>query len=413
MQTVVTQTEKVAAKPSWLRSPQRVWLRRVIFQVHLWLGIVVALYSIVIGLSGSALVFKEQIQHATEPELYRASTAPRTVTLDQMVHRIEADRPGWRVSGLQHFDEGNVPVTALMGRRGAPPTPNYRAVIFDRNSGQILRDRMRFDGVLGWITNLHFYLLAGKPGIMISGWMALGLLILCLSGVVLWWPGVKRWAGALILRLHRNRHRDTLNWKRLNWDMHSVVGFWCSLALLAVSFTGIYFAFPKTVRNITVLATGEDPRKAAAEDEAAPKKPAPSKLPALTVDQAIDAARRALPAEAPAGYFATPYKPGGPFFVTGYYRGALPYSQLIRVTLDPHTGSVLDYSDSTKSSRGLRAVQYFFTVHFGSFGGDGALGIVVRILWVLVGIAPALLAVTGLIMYWNRKLHPMWRRMKA
>ena len=36
----------------WLRHPQALWLRKAIFQVHLWLGIGVGLYIAVIGVSG-------------------------------------------------------------------------------------------------------------------------------------------------------------------------------------------------------------------------------------------------------------------------------------------------------------------------------------------------------------------------
>jgi uncharacterized iron-regulated membrane protein len=50
-------------------------------------------------------------------------------------------------------------------------------------------------------------------------------------------------------------------------------------------------------------------------------------------------------------------------------------------------------------------------VHFGLFGGDGVLGLLVKIVWVLLGIVPALLAVTGLLMYWNRNLRMVWRRL--
>nr|WP_218623917.1 PepSY-associated TM helix domain-containing protein [Granulicella sp. dw_53] len=386
-------------------------MRRAIFQIHLWIGVIVSLYCIVIGLSGSALVFKEEIERATEPELYHVAPAPRQTTLDQAIRRIEAERPGWRVSGLENFEQPQTAVLALMGRKDTPPNANYRAVSFNPYTGAVLRDRMRFDGVLGWTSNLHFYLLAGKTGLLISGGMALGLLLLCVSGLILWWPGVQRWAAALILRLHRGGRR--VNWKRLNWDLHSVLGFWSCVALLAVTFTGLYFCFPAPVGGVTVLVTGGSIHKALAEVEAPDRKPSPSTRPIMTVDEAVAVARKALPAEAPAGYMSLPHKPGAAYSVTGYYKGALPFSQLVRVSLDPRTGEVLGYTDTTHQMRGLRVIQYFYTVHFGSFGGDGALGLFIKILWFLLGLMPALLAVTGLIMYWNRKLRPLLRTLST
>lgn len=405
--TAVRYASGTTAPPTWWRSPQRVRLRRAIFQVHLWAGVVLALYCIVIGLSGAALVYKEQLEQRSLPPV---PPGPRQVTLQEALGQIEADRPGWRVSGLQEFALDRHAVRALMARTGAAPDANYRAVLFNPNTGAVLRDRMRFSGTLGWLANLHFYLLSGHTGLLVNGWMCLGLVLLCLSGLVVWWPGQRRALHALVLRIHRRPHQRSLNLKRLNWDLHSVVGFWACAALLAVSWTGLYFCFPAPVRAVTMLIAGDRPHIAHRVDEAPPTSSVAGSLPSMTVDRAVAAAQQALPPDAPAGYMSLPLKAGAPYAVTGYYRNSLPYSRLVNLTLDPHTGAVLSRSDTTQMPRGDRIVQYFFTVHFGSFGGKGLLGSLVRAVWVLVGVAPALLAVSGLLMWWSRQLRPALRR---
>jgi uncharacterized iron-regulated membrane protein len=107
-----------------------------------------------------------------------------------------------------------------------------------------------------------------------------------------------------------------------------------------------------------------------------------------------------------------PLTPHAPYRAIGYYKEALPYSQLVRIVLDSHTGALLASSDTRKEDRGARVEQSFVAIHFGLFGGAGPLGLLVKILWVLLGMVPALLAVTGLLMYWNRSLRMMWRRMR-
>jgi uncharacterized iron-regulated membrane protein len=296
----------------------------------------------------------------------------------------------------------------MMDRIGAPPSSNYRMVVFDPGNGHVFADRMRFDGALGWLANLHYNLLMGRRGLLISGWMALGLLVLCLSGMLLWWPGVRRWTGALVRRLHRRHGRRDLNWKRLNWDLHSIIGFWCCPALIVVTWTGLYFAFPAPVRNITLMATGGLAQQRS-NDEGSPPRPVSRSAPLLNVDQAIAGARLELPSDAPISYIPMPARPCSPWYITGYYRGALPFSCLASITLDPGTGAVLRSTDTKKQRFRLRALQYMFTVHFGSFGGLGLLGIAVRIAWILLGIAPAALAITGMLMFWNRKLRPSYR----
>ena len=405
MPAALTQPERIAATPTWWRSPQRVWLRRALFQVHLWVGIVLASYSIVIGVSGAALVFRGQIE-ARQQRSFHLSTEPSTLTLTEVLRKIEFDRPGWHVTGLKLQDRRDVPLSAMMGRKGSGREGDYRSILFDPRTGQVFQDRMRYDGLLGWLAQLHFNLLAGRKGLLVSGWMSVGILILCLSGIVLWWPGVARSAGALILRLHRNQHRRTLNCKRLNWDLHSVIGFWSCATLTVVTVTGLYFAFPKPLRNFAVVVTGGSIHQADLEEDVRPRKAAAGTAPLLTIDQALAAARRELPADAPPGYVAIPMRPGAPWYVTGYYRNALPFSKLVSITLDPRTGELLSSSDTTKHMLGLRALQYVFTIHFGSFGGDGILGLIVRVLWVFLGLAPAALAITGLLMFWNRKIRP-------
>jgi uncharacterized iron-regulated membrane protein len=390
---------------NWLQSPQRVWLRRALFQVHLWVGVLLAAYAFVIGITGSVLVFKEEIEHQMWPAVFQVASGPRQITIQESVNRIQGARPGWVPFALRDFTRPNEATTVLMRRTNAPSTPNYREVSFNPYTGQVLLDRLRYAGLLGWIDNLHVYLLSGQSGLRVSGAMALGLLILCLTGIVLWWPGVKRWSAALVLN-------PKARWRRLNWDLHSVVGFWSCVALLVVTFTGIDFAFPDAVGNFVELATSGSLSVQEAQATQPKPKLAVNDAPIMTIDEAMEAARRGLPQAAPAGYMSLPANSKSPYHVTGYYTGALPYSQLVRMTLDPHTGAVLYQSDTRNETLGSRVEQSFTTIHFGSFGGSGVLGVIVKLIWVLLGIVPALLAVTGLIMYWNRKLRPAWLRMK-
>ena len=404
----VTRTETPRAtkrsRASWLRSPQRVFLRRAIFQVHLWLGILLAIYSVVIGLTGSALVFKEEIEQATQPRLYHVSQGPQQITLDAAVRRIQSARPGWVVFAMEDFAQPERATTVLMRSTTAKSTPNYRMVSFDPHTGQVLFDRLRYAGFMGWLSNLHVYLLSGETGLLVSGWMGVGLLLLCLSGLILWWPGVQRWAAALVIN-------SKASWRRLNWDLHTVIGFWASAALIVIIFTGVDFAFPGPVGNLIEVATGGSLSTRAASSAALKKPTLTSTAQVITIDQAIAAAYRALPKDAPPGYLQLPAHAGSPYKVTGYYTGVAPYSQLVRISLDPYTGALLTLNNTRQQTRGQRIEQYFVAVHFGSFAGEGVFGTLVKGCWVLLGIVPALLAVTGLVMYWNRKLRPVWRRM--
>ena len=384
-------------RSTWLRSPQRVFLRRALFQIHLWSGVILAAYAIVIGLTGSALVFKDELLRKLEPTLYHVLPVARQTTMDATVHRIEDSHAGWIAFALRDFDKPTQATELLMRAATGGPTPNYRVVSFNPYTGEILLDRLRYAGLPGLLSNLHVYLLSGETGLLISGWMALGLLLLCLSGLVLWWPGVQRWVSALVF------HRRS-SWRRTNFDLHTVIGFWMSAGFILVIITGLDFAFPGPSGRIIEFVSGHGYHDTGVSLDAIAHKPQCSATLVLTVDQAIAAAYKALPPYAPPGYLQLPSSPGSPFRVTGYDRGAAPYSHLVRIVLDGHTGALLASSDTRDQDLGSRIEQYSVALHFGLFGGAGRLGVAVKILWVFLGMVPALLAVTGIVMFWNRKL---------
>jgi len=56
----------------FLNRPQRLWWRKAIFQIHLWGGVVLCLYMLVIGVTGSILVFESELEHVAYSHLWRA-----------------------------------------------------------------------------------------------------------------------------------------------------------------------------------------------------------------------------------------------------------------------------------------------------------------------------------------------------
>ena len=97
-----------------------------------------------------------------------------------------------------------------------------------------------------WLVNLHENLLAGSTGRLVNGIGAICLISLCLTGAVIWWPGVKNWRRSL-----------TVSWRahfaRINWDLHSALGFWCFLFILLWGISGIYFSFPHLFDALFIL----------------------------------------------------------------------------------------------------------------------------------------------------------------
>jgi uncharacterized iron-regulated membrane protein len=160
----------VSAWQQWLQHPEKLWAHRLIFHIHLWVGMLAGLYIFLMSLSGSMVVFRNELENSA----------------------------------------------------------NFNGRIF---------------GAVEWLVDLHTNLLAGDVGRSVNGVGAASLTLLCLTGAVIWWPGIEHWRRSL-----------TLNWKaslaRTNWDLHNILGFWCFLFVTMWGISGIYFAFPRPFNDL-------------------------------------------------------------------------------------------------------------------------------------------------------------------
>lgn len=114
----------------------------------------------------------------------------------------------------------------------------YLAFMSLTGSMIVYRNELSGWPAMQWIVKLHTTLLAGAPGRFVNGVGAASLTLLCLTGAVIWWPGIQHWRRSL-----------TVSWEahfaRINWDLHSALGFWCFLLVLEWGVSGVYFAFPR------------------------------------------------------------------------------------------------------------------------------------------------------------------------
>ena len=398
-----------------LHTPRRTLARRAAFQIHLWCGVIIGLYTALIGLTGSALVFRDEIERALRPNLYVLAPTVNTVpqpTLDQLLATAVKALPDWQPRGFEQLPEtpATMPIHPvllyMMPRPGhavmAPHsfTPDQLLVSFDPRTGALLDARSRYAGVLGFAANLHYYLLAGNRGYLVNGVLAIAFLGVSLTGWILWWPGIRRVVSALRLHgLHRSHHGTKWNWKRLNWDLHSVGGFWSNPALIAIIATGIFFVFSQPILRVIAFTTGTDPRVIQAWYADPKLLPHPANAKPITVQEAWVQASAALPPGTHINYLALPTGPDDAFEAIAYHPRTAPYAQPLRVYIDPYQGSILKRFDSRSLPLPMRAVLYVYAVHFGSFAG-----LFSRVLWCCVGLLPTALLTSGLVMWWNRSL---------
>jgi uncharacterized iron-regulated membrane protein len=367
-----------------LHRPRKLWARKALFQIHLWLGVLLSLYVVVIGLSGSILVFQDEIRLASLPHVQLDQT--HVAPLSAVVARAHERFPASRLTFVG-FPQMQNPWWTLYLEN---PQGKRHIVYADAESGTpVPRARRLF---IDFVLDLHVYLLVGQTGFVVNCVAGIGLLALAITGAILWWPGIKLWRRALTVSLR-------LGWRRINYDLHNAVGIGTLVIVSWWGITAVYFLFPVKVAALVNFISPIVAMKSPAAPEPAPAAPSRAAVASL------DAIARSLPAAASNGLsgVALPDRPGGE--VTVYVDRAKPgdFSHRDIFTFDGHTGKLLTvwhYGDN--KSLGDWVLWLMYPLHFGTLWGFG-----VKVLWALLGLALSLLSMTGLLMYWNRKLRTL------
>ena len=217
----------------WKRRPQTVWLRKLLFQAHLWTGIGLGLYVLLMSVTGSAIVFRRELMRslALEPRV-AVGPAPR-MDVGALTQIAQRDYPDYEVTRVSLRKNPDQAAEIWLERPG-----KKLQRLFNPYTGADLGNSLRrgFLFVL-WLVDLHDNLLGGATGRLLNAVGGLCTAILCLTGAVIWWPGIEAWRRSLSFRWKKNP-------KGLNWTWHSAMGFWSFLFVLMWAITGIYLSIP-------------------------------------------------------------------------------------------------------------------------------------------------------------------------
>jgi len=379
--------------------PRDLIVRKLLFQIHLWAGLGIGLYVFLIGITGSALVFHDEMQRALEParpEIH-APAPGHAADLLEVADRMRAAKPGWILTSIENPLTDGAPILGFL-RNG----DGFIALEADPATGALLPMRTPDGGgFLRWLELLHFNLLAGPTGRIVNGVGALFLFALCVTGMVIWWPGRKRWRRSMQIDAARK-------WKRVNWDLHSAVGFWTVTVIAMWAITGAYFAWPDQFRDainrVSKVSTANIP---------SPDPAAHAGLPRPDIRKLIDeAARRSPGAELFTIGFPANEKAQIRIFMSR--KKPLAFENSDYHYFDQFTGKHLaEWRRGVNPSIGDQIISWISPLHFGTFAGEGKAGVAVKILWLFVGLAPCALMVSGTLMYWNRYLSKKWAHMKS
>jgi len=373
--------------------------KKIASQLHLWLGVSSGLVVFIVAVTGSILVFEEEL----EPVIYREFhlvEAPKDqspLPLDKLRSTVTNAYPKQRIARIEIEPHPNR--TVIFGLVKGKKEKDVFSVAVNPYTAQITGTRRENDSFFHIVLQLHRYLCMEDTGKAVTGAATIMFIVIMITGLALWWPNHKQ-----------TKQRLTIKWnakfKRLNWDLHAVFGFYILPFTFLIALTGLVWSY-KWVNSIIFISFDGKPQQ---------KREAPANI---DIDHALSV--------------------GGNALLNGTNRGVGALSRIITETnrLLPHPGRIqltLPESDSLSitvskvnenaaisnvvdflyfdqndgkliskrlyddETTGMKVRRLVFPIHTGSIWGWPS-----KVLALLVALITATLPVTGVVIWVGRK----------
>ncbi|MEQ1912759.1 MAG: PepSY-associated TM helix domain-containing protein [Vicinamibacterales bacterium] len=418
--------------------------RQIVLLWHRYVGLALALFLIVVGVTGSIKVFDEELDRLISPQWY-AAPQPGVPTLDlaTLAECAQGDVPpnGW-IAGVE-LEPGRARVIVL------PPLPDPPAqkgqkldinkllafppflVYLDPWTGQKLGRRSTsvsftdgLDGAHQFISSLHdrlaldvFGLIPGAVGRMLLGLVALLWTIDCFFATYLTLPITlknfwARWKPSWLIKRGANAYR-------LNLDLHRASGLWLLPLLFVFAWSSVMLNLGSVHRSVSrVFFTYPTPQDEAARRNRMAPRPALSdeqsrRVAPLSIRETLAVGQRAAAAEAAKRGLAI-NRTCNLLSLSNRGDGAL---LLLRTSQD-FVGND-EFCDTQLDFNGRTGEVYAFTTSLSPSGGAPSgtvvnawlqqlhyakhFGLAYKVLVCALGLIVAMLSVTGIYIWWKKR----------
>ncbi len=238
-------------------------MKSFIKQLHIWLSIPLGVVISIICFTGAILVFEKEITAEVQSEYYYVdSVQDKPLPMEELCANVEATLDE-ELSIIDVEVEDDPERTYMFkiakddnkGKKAKPET-----LFVNQYTGEVLGtpERLPFFQVT---FRLHRWLMDAPAekgemsiGKMVVGISTLAMVILLISGIVLWWPkGIKMLKNRVKVAL-------TKGWRRFNYDLHVSAGMYATILLLIMTLTGLVWSFD-WYRDGFYALFGEDARE--------------------------------------------------------------------------------------------------------------------------------------------------------
>ena len=376
-------------------------------KLHLWLGLSVGIIIFIVSITGALYVFRDEIEqfqrkdviHHKEQDFEQKMVLPLKVLESKINQQIPQDYPIHWV---------NIPLDKSKSYRFYwyehdtsawhyfKEYPIYKVAYVNPYSGKVLALYDEKNGFFQIVKMIHWSLLLKQSwGTYVVGIPVIIFIIMLITGIILWWPKNK---AARKQRLSF-QWKNTKNWKRKNYDVHNIFGFYSSILALIFAFTGLMYAFV-IIQSVVYFVFSGGETTLPDYSQYTTKAPIEQRNES-TLDKVAETTRKTFPN---LSYFnidlGHPHiddheHPHFEVFVQHLSYSHHKYSSII---FDENSGELLKVINYKDKNFGEKVVGANYDIHVGSI-----LGLPTKIIAFVISLICASLPVTGFLIWWGRR----------
>lgn len=373
--------------------------RKIAYQLHLWLGLTSGLIVVIMAATGCILAFEEELKHIVHPNRYYVENIGRKkLSLSELTEKAEKALPeGLKVKRVViPSDPSRTYVFRTLKMNDEAWTYwgtylYYYRIYVDPYTGKVQEVEDAKKDFFEIVLDLHRRLLLGeKIGKTITGYSTLILAVILLSGLLIWYP--RKMSKSMLKGMFFIK--TSANWKRINYDVHNVLGFYAVIPLLLISYSALIWSFEDADKWVRSTLNGNIPTEKKAKStipsEEFSNRENILNLIGNTMEKGLKDKKSAL--------INFPRSEEGTYYAELTYDGRQYRNE--HFNFDQYSGDILK-SQSYKNKNigyGTALRERNYDLHTGNI-----LGLTTRIIYFLAALIALSLPITGFIIYLNKK----------
>jgi uncharacterized iron-regulated membrane protein len=219
--------------------------KKIIGKIHLWLGLASGLIVLFLGITGCILAFEIEIRNLTEKYRF-VKTEDKPYLPPSELRKIAQPHFSSNIAlGIEYPGKGRAAIAMYYD------ATHYELVFLNPYTGEVLKHKNMNRDFFRTIVDGHFYLwLPPHIGQPIVAYATLVFVVMMITGLILWWPRSK---GA---RKQRFAIKWSARWRRKNYDLHNVLGFYMTWIAVFIALTGLVFGLQWFARSVYWVSSG-------------------------------------------------------------------------------------------------------------------------------------------------------------